>query len=32
MADLYFMPMSIAIIIAIAIVGIAMILLMRKKP
>lgn len=32
MADLYFMPMSIAIIIAIIVVGIAMVLMMRKKP
>ena len=32
MADLYFMPMSVALLIAIIAVGIAMVLMMRKKP
>ncbi len=32
MADLYFIPMSIAIIIAIIIVGIAILLVLRKRP
>jgi hypothetical protein len=32
MADLYFMPMSIAIFIAIIVVGVAIILALRKRP